>query len=157
MQAAAELTQRHLSRHLRHSPGRRTNLLRFLSWAADRSGQGFKPGPVRSTPPRKRERATLRRAASLLGRLGAARNLRERRAILAAAIAVTHGLPLKAVLAFRRMRPGQMPIALAEPFATALRHLDGGRTGLVFPGRNGTQPLSTSAVRHHTDTAKRQR
>lgn len=149
VQAAAELTQSHLLRHLRRSPGRRTNLLRFLSWTAGRSGQGFQAGPMRRTSPRKLEKATLRRATALLNRLAVARNPRERRAALAAAIAVTHGMPLKKVLAFRRNQHGHAAIELAEPFATAIHSMNEGQTGLVFLGRNGIQPLSTSAVRYH--------
>lgn len=147
--SVAELTQRHVARHLRRSPGRRTNLQCFLSWVSARSGQGFEPGRARRTPPRKREKATLRRAAMLLGRLATARDPRERRAILAAAISVTHGLSLTHVLALRPPRSGGSGIEVAEPLASAVQNLAAGRIGLVFTGRNGIQPLSGSTVRYH--------
>ena len=157
--AAAELTQRHLARHLRHSPGRRTNLLRFLSWVAARSGQGFEPGPDRRTPPRKRERATMRKARILLDRLAAARSERERGALVAATIAVVQGLSLKEVLVLRRssgtggeavaVTGSGMVVELAEPLAGAFGRINARARGTTFGGRNGVQPLTASAVRHH--------
>lgn len=157
---AAELTQRHLARHLRRSLGRGTNLLRFLSWVADGSAQGFDPGRLRRTPPRKREKATLAKAAGLLDRLARAREPRERRALLAAAIGVVHGMPLREVLALGRGRragdgkstvsdPGGAEVELAGRLAEAFDGIAPGTGTLAFPGRNGVQPLSTAAVRHH--------
>ena len=66
----------------------------------------------------------------------------------AAAISVVHGLPLKHVLALRSGHGG-MGIVLAELFAAALQALGGGPQALVFPGRNGLQPLTASAARHN--------
>lgn len=79
--------------------------------------------------------------------------------MLAAAIVVLHHLPLTRVFASRQcdvaagddgvvLWPGETAIELAMPLAasfvrfTALGHL-------AFPGRNGMQPLTVSAVRHH--------
>lgn len=157
---ASELTQRHVTRHLRRFPGRRTNLLRFLSWTAEESGQGFEPGRPRRTPPRKREKATLRKAAGLLAQLAAAQGRRERRALLAAAIGVVHGMAMSEVLALRRsvqgsggsfpaIGPGGAPVELAEALAAAFDSLAVGEGMLAFPSRNGLQPLSISALRHH--------
>lgn len=157
---AAEVTQRHLARHLRRSPARGTNLLRFLSWVADGSGQGFDPGRMRRTPPRKREKATLAKAASLLDRLATAGGPHERRALLAAAIGVVHGMPLREVLALRRGKragdgkstvndPGGAEVKLAGPLAATFDGIAPGTGTLAFPGRNGVQPLSRAAVRHH--------
>ena len=157
---ASELTQRHVARHLRRFPGRRTNLLRFLSWTTEESGQGFEPGRPRRTPPRKRERATLRKAAGLLAQLGMAQGQQERRALLAAAIGVVHGMALSEVLSLRRtvrdsggsfpaIVPGGAPVELADPLAAAFDSLAVGEGALAFPGRNGLQPLSPSTVRHH--------
>ena len=160
VQRASELTQRHVARYLRRSPGRRTNLLRFLSWTTQVSGQGFEPGRQRRTPPRKREKATLRRAAGLLAQLGMAQGWREHRACLAAAIGVVHGMALSEVLALRRnvkgsggsfpaIGPDGAPVELAEVLTAAFNSLAIKKGVLAFPGRNGLQPLSPSAVRHH--------
>ncbi len=160
VQRASELTQRHVARHLRRSPGRRSNLLRFLSWVAEGSGERFEPGRLRRTPPRKREKATLRKATILLDRLRMAQSQRERRALLAAAIGVVHGMPLTEVLALRRgvrvgdgplpaIKPGGAVIELAGTLATAFKNLGIAPGFLAFPGRNILQPLSASAVRHH--------
>lgn len=160
VQRASELTQRHVARHLRRSPGRKSNLLRFLSWVTERSGQGFEPGRLRRTPPRKREKATLRKASGMLARLGVAQSWRERQALLAAAIGVVHGMPLSETLALGRgvrlsdgpspaIGPGGAPVELAGPLAAVFDDLAVGTKTLAFPGRNGLQPLSVSAVRHH--------
>ncbi len=165
---ASELTQRHVARHLRRSPGRTTNLLRFLSWVTEESGQGFEPGRPRRTPPRKREKATLGKAAGLLARLGVAQSRPERRALLAAAIGVVHGMPLSEALALRRVvrvgdgpspaiGPGGAPVELAGPLAAAFDSLAVGAGALAFPGRNGLQPLSISAVRHHVLKRRKRR
>ena len=165
--AAANLTQRHLSRHLRRLPGRRTNLLRFLSWLSSKSAQGFDAGTARRTPRRKFERSVIRKAETLLARLSAANGSRERRALVAAVIASVHGMPLKEVLALRRIsRTMGSPIAvtrcgmgveLAEPLATAFRGIDACARGFAFQGRNGIQSLTASAVRHHIRTSRDRR
>ena len=161
---ASELTQRHLARHLRGSRGRRNNLLSFLSWASDTSGQRFDPGKARRKSAKKRERATLKKAKVLLDRLGAAGSLRERRALLASATGVLHGLPLSEVLALRRgSAPGDGcaaaigldgPFEPARPLAEGFRRIGAPSSAFAFPGRNGLQPLSTAAVRHHLRTVR---
>jgi hypothetical protein len=155
----SELTQRHLARHLRRSRGRRNNLVSFLSWVTSISGQRFDPGRSRRTPPRKREKATLRKAAILLDRLAAAEIAREHRALLAAATSVLQGLPLSEVLAFRKGDPlgdGRTilvarsgPVETSGLLAAGFRKLMAGPGALAFPGRNGLQPISYAAVRHH--------
>jgi hypothetical protein len=164
VQRASALTQRHLARHLRRSPGRRTNLLRFLSWVSDASSQAFDTGKAKRTQPRKREKATLRKSAALLGGLGAAGSRQERRALLAAATGVLHGLPLKEVLALRwEEAPGggrataigrAGPIELATPLAEGFHRTAAASGAFAFPGRSGLQPLSASAVRHHLPSAR---
>ncbi len=159
VRGASDLTRRHVARHLRRLPGRGMNVLRFLSWVADRAGQDFDPIPARRTSPRKHEGTTIRKAAVLIDRLGAAKGQREHRALLAGAISVVHGLPLKEVLALRRVRGSgrnipttrrrDMLVELAGPLAAAFEDIASETRGLAFPGRNGLQPLSPSTVRHH--------
>ena len=156
---ASELTQRHLARHLRRSRGRRNNLLSFLSWVAATSVQRFDPGPARRTSPKKREKATLRKAAVLLDRLGAAGSRREHQALLAAAVGVLHGMPLSEVLALRRGdTPGidqRAAVALGrvveavDPLIGGINKAEAKASAFAFYGRSGLQPLSASAVRHH--------
>lgn len=159
---ASELTQRHLAKHIRRSRGRRNNLLSFLSWTAATSGQRFNPGKMRRTSPKKREKATLKKAATLLNRLAAAGCRRERQALLAAATSVLHGMPLSEVLALRRgdvTGGGRMivvgrggSVELARPLAEEFRRTSAVSGAFAFPGRNGLQPLSPTAVRHHLRT-----
>ena len=159
IERASELTQRHLARHLRRSRGRRNNLLSFLSWVTGASGQGFDPGRARQTAPKKREKATLKRAALLLDRLGSVTSRREHLALLTATTGVLHGVPLSDVLALRRNNvpgdglaktigfsvSGEILPSLTEEFRRAAT----ASCAFVFPGRNGLQPLSASAVVHH--------
>ena len=153
---ASELTQRHLASHIRRSRGRRNNLLSFLSWMAATSGQRFDPGKTRRTSPKKCERVTLKKAATLLNRLTSARSKAERSALLAAATGMLHGIPLSSVLALRRGADGRLVAAgggyhieLASPLAKKIRKSAIASGAFAFPGRNGLQPLSAAAVLHH--------
>ncbi len=164
VRAAAELTQAHVRRYLHRYRGRRTNIMRFLSWVSGRSGAAFEVGKGRRTPPRKREKATLRRAGRLLERLRAARDQREGRALLAATISVVHGVPLTKVLSLRPddwdvldrrtvLWPSSDAIALAEPLSRAFARHAAGQGAFAFPGRNKMQPLTPSSVDHHVADA----
>ena len=55
---ADDLTQAHVRRYLHRYRGRRTNVMRFLSWVSGRIGTSFDIGKGRRTLPRKREGAT---------------------------------------------------------------------------------------------------
>ena len=156
---AGDLTQVHVRRYLHRYRGRRTNIMRFLSWVSGRSGAFFEVGKGWRTPPRKREKATLRGAGHLLEHLAAIRDQRAGRAVLAATIAVLHHVPRTRVLALRQcdvavdgeavtLWPGEADLKLAAPLAAGFVRF--AATGqLAFPGRNGVQPLTVSAVRHH--------
>ncbi len=156
---ATELTQGQVSRYLHRHRGRRTNIMRFLSWVSGRSGASYDVGRGRRAPPRKRERRTLRKAVRLLDRLAAPRDQREGRAVLAAAIALLHHVSLKRVLALQRrdvaadgdavtLWPGDVDVDLAAPLVAGFMRF--AAVGpLAFPGRNGVQPMTASAVRHH--------
>ncbi len=158
--AAVELTQADVRRYLHRYRGRRTNIMRFLSWVSGQAGTSFDAGKGRRTPPRKLEKATLRKAGHLLNRLAAPRDQREGRAVLAAAIALLHRVPLTRVLALRRpdiavdgdrvtLWPDGADVDLAVPLAAGFAQF-AAHGQLAFPGRSGAQPLTSSAVRHHT-------
>ncbi len=166
VEAGADLTQAHVRRYLHRYRGRRTNVMRFLSWLSASSGADFDVGKARRTKPRKREKATLRKAASLLARLEAPRSQREGRALLATAISVVHGVPLTKVLSLRCdqvetqssrvvLWADQHAVDLADPLMVAFRRFAAGSGQLAMPGRNGLQPLSVSAVRHHVNASRR--
>ena len=166
VECAAELTQAHVSRYLHRYRGRRTNIMRFLSWVSGVSGAGFDVGKVRRTRPRKREKKTLRKASGLLARLEAPRSQREGRALLAAAISVVHGVPMVKVLALRRdqvdakdsrviLWEDEHAVELAALLRNAFDRYAAHGGYLAFPGPNGLQPLTTSAVRHHLDNHHR--
>ncbi len=160
VETAAELTQAHVSRYLHRYRGRRTNVMRFLSWVSGVSGADFDVGKARRTKPRKHEKETLRKAASLLARLQSPRSTREGRALLAAAISVVHGVPLNKVLALRRNQADSNgprvvlwhdddTIELAGPLSKAFDAVAAQGGMLAFPGRNSVQALTASAVGHH--------
>ncbi len=159
IRAAAELTQADVGRYLHRYRGRRTNIMRFLSWVSGQAGTSFDVGKGRRTPPRKLEKATLRKANYLLDRIATTSDAREGRAVLAAAIAVLHHLPFTRVLALRRSDAAadgagvtlwrdSANVELVSPLAAGFARfaLPG---HLAFPGRNGLQPLTSSAGRHH--------
>ena len=160
VERASGLTQAHVARHMRRTPGQAANLRRFLSWVGDTWGKAFSHKPKRSMPPRRREKATLRKASHLMARLEGIQDPREGRAMLAAAIAVLHHLPLAKVLALHReevaleqgrvvLWPAAEVVELAQPLAAALARFTAGDGRFPFPGRNSAQPLTASAVRHH--------
>ena len=158
---AAALEQAHVRLHLRRSPGNRANLARFVAWLPTTGGQGLSVGRRRETNLRRRERGVLQDARHLLEGLSATTHSPRGRALLAAAISRMYQLPLNRVLALGgddattahdggvTLRINGLAIALAPALAVSFRRFAAaGR--LVFPGRNGAQPLSTVAVMHHT-------
>ncbi len=137
LDTVAGLTQAHVRRYLHRYRGRRTNVMQFLSWVSASSGAGFDVGKARRTKPRKREKATLRKAAGLLTRLETPRSQREGRALLAAAISVVHRVPLTKVLSLRRdqvetqssrmvLWDDQHAVDLAAPLMVAFRRFAAG-------------------------------
>ena len=166
VETAAELTQADVRRYLHRYRGRRTNVMRFLSSISGVSGAGFDVGKARRTKPRKREKRILRKASGLLARLEAPRSEREGRALLVAAISVVYGVPLVRVLALRRdqveaegsrvvLWENEQAVELAAPLGIAFGGYAAGSGRLAFPGRNGLQPLTASAVRHQLNDSQR--
>ena len=157
---AAALEQAHVRLSLRRSPGNRANLARFVSWLPTIGGQGLSVGRRREANLRRRERGVLQGTRHLLKGLNATTEPPRGRALLAAAISRLYQVPLTRVLALTVdeatedgkgavvLWPGELRLALTPDLLGGYRRFAAaGR--LVFPGRNGAQPLSASAVQHH--------
>ena len=158
---ATDLTDRHVRGYLLRKGGQRASLARFAAWLPAIGGQVLHVHRRRVPNPRRLERATLTEARRLLEALGAATDMGRGRALLAAAISRVYLVPLARVLALARdevaagsdgrvtLWPATLALALPPAMAAGFRRFaDEGR--LVFPGRNGVQPLSAAAVLHHT-------
>jgi hypothetical protein len=150
-----------LDQYLRRRPGQRASLTRFIGWLKRRHGLVTLTLPHARRPDQvAREKALLSRTTILVSRLEAARTAPRGRALLAEAIARLYGMPLKAVLMLREdevdrsdqivLWRGGEEVALDPPIAAAFRRWVPPATGaFVFPSRDGTGALSTSAVTHH--------
>ena len=169
----ALLQQSEVERYLRRKPGQRASLARFLAYAAHIAGtQVVLPPKKRQADPKARERGLLRETRDLLDRLDRAAGADDGRALLATAISLIYAVPLSAVLALKRSEvaaegaaatlwPEGLAIVLAPALAEALWRWASWDGSYLFPGRNGVQPLSRAAVRHHVParpvTHRRQR
>ena len=164
VERASGLENRHIRGFLLRKVGHRANLARFAAWLPTAGGPMLQVHRKRKPNLRLLERATLRDAGRLLEALGAATDARRSRALLAAAISRLFLVPLTRVLGLTRDDVSADPdsrvalwhstLAVALPLTLAAsfqRFAAEGR--LVFPGRNGAQPLSVSAVRHHVRQA----
>ena len=157
----AFLKQADVERYLRRKPGQRASLTGFLAYAAlALEVRLTAPARKRRIRPKTREKALLRDVRALLGQLDRAGNVGEGRAVLAAAISKIYTVPLSAVLKLRApdaaveavavtLWPGGMAVGLSSVLADALLRWASWEGDYLFPGRNGAQPLSRDAVRHH--------
>ena len=157
----AFLKQADVERYLRRKPGQWASLTGFLPYAARVSGvQLTAPARKRRGRPKAREKALLRDVRGLLDRLDHAGSVGEGRAVLATAISKIYAVPLSAVLKLRApdaavdgaavtLWPGGLAVGLSSAVADALLRWASWEGGYLFPGRNGAQPLSRDAVRHH--------
>lgn len=157
---AVALEQSHVRLCLRRSPGNRANLARFVAWLQAVGGQGLSIGAKSKPNLRQRERRVLQDTRHLLEALGAAAEPQRGRALLAAAISRVYQVPLTRVLALTVDKavddgnanvvlwPGELSLALTARLLNGYQRF-AAAGDLVFPGRNGAQPLSASAVRHH--------
>ena len=157
----ALLKQAEVQIYLRRRPGQGASLARFLAHAARVGGtQLALPVGKRRADPKAREKALLREAKELLDRLDRAGDVGEGRAMLAAAISKIYAVRLSAVLKLRApdaavdgaavtLWPGGLAVGLSSALADALLRWASWEGGYLFPGRNGAQPLSRDAVRHH--------
>ncbi|PWG65698.1 hypothetical protein [Sediminicurvatus halobius] len=157
-----ELDAKHLTRFLRRHPGHRASLTRFVRFLKVQHGLSIALPPGR--PPRKNRYAsrvehTVRQITTALERPCTAA---KRRALVAELLARLYGVPLTRVLALTRSEvthqghkvvlwPGESDIRLEEKVARLFREsvLDEARGEMLFPGRNGVQPLSTHAVKYY--------
>ena len=157
---ATDLTDRHARAYLMRKDGHRANLTRFAAWLPTTGGQALQVHRKRVRNLRRLERTTLREARRLLEELEAAADVGRGRAMLAAAISRVHLVPLTRVLALTRdevaagpggevtLWPATLALILPPAMATGFRRFAAeGR--LIFPGRNGAQPLSVAAARYH--------
>ncbi len=157
---AADLTAANLATHLRRTPGSRGHLPRFTAWLPAVGGPALSVHRKREPNLRRRERELLRDARRLVEALCAEQGVGRGKALLAAALARVYCLPLPRVLALARAEvmeddgavvlwPEGLALRLIPDLATAFRRFAAADGRLMFPGRNGVQPLSVSAVRHH--------
>lgn len=157
---AAALEQAHVRLSSRRSPGNRANLARFVSWLPTVGGPSLSVHRRREPNLRRRERAVLQDARRLLEALDGVTDVRRARALLAAAMSRIYQLPLNHILALAEgdittaldggvtLRVNGSDVELTPALAAGFRRF-GAAGRLVFPGRNGAQPLSTAAVAHH--------
>ncbi len=151
---------RDVRRMLRRTPGARASLGPFLTWLRV-SGRAEVELPRRRRPDRRAAEGRAIASARLIVRaLAEADDPIRGRALLAACVSLLFAVPLGRVLALRAEdASGDGPVvlsldgqalALTEGIATAFERWAGrGRSGLLFPGRTGLRPASTSGVRHH--------
>jgi hypothetical protein len=156
----ADLSQRHLARALRKTPGHRASLQGFLSFVAAQGGPKLtvpKANALDSVAQERQLRADIR---AWRKRLKNPRTRAEARALIAALIARIYALPLSRVLSLRTVEvkqvsssvvlwPDAEAVVVEQPLAGSyLRWMPWYGTW-VFPGRHRHQPLSEAAVAYH--------
>lgn len=156
-----DLTGRRARVYMMRKGGHRASLARFDAWLPTIGGQALQVHQKRVRNLRRLEPATLREVGRLLDALGAATDVRRGGALLAAAVSRVHLVLLTRVLALTRdevasasgggvtLWPATLALALPPAMAAGFRRF-AAEGDLVFPGRNGAQPLSVTAARHHT-------
>lgn len=158
----ADLTQEHVDRFLKRSPGLAANLSPFVRYFAATTSRSLNVPGVRAGDVVKREKHLITAVSTVLGRLETVADQRERRALLAEAISQIYGVPRERVLALTSdqvgvngegnvvLWPGDFDLVLDPQLGDQLRRdIEAQSNGLLFPGRNRMQRLSTSAARYH--------
>ena len=162
--SAMHLTRTNVNGWLHFRRGHAASLGRFLSWIASEGGPRLTAHGRPKNPARKRERAVLRRAKTLVRLLDSAGSDTAFRSLLARIGALALGVPLESLLDIRSTDidrtpdgvalhiPGigktMLPGWLGEQFLTAVA----GRDGALFPGRTGFRPRSVDGTRYHATT-----
>lgn len=164
VERATDLADRHARGYLLRKGGHRASLARFAAWLPTIGGQALQVHRRRAPNLRRLERIALTDARRLLEALEAAADVRQGRALLAATISRIHLVPLRRVLALMRdevasagedgvtLWPATLALALPPAMAAGFRQFAATEGSLVFPGRNGAQPLSVTAARYHAGT-----
>ncbi|QID19363.1 hypothetical protein G3580_18125 [Nitrogeniibacter mangrovi] len=160
-----DIRQAHLDRLLRTRGGLAASLSAFARHLRESYGVALKNKKPPTASVRAKERTLIRRIRVTYKRLEETNNAREARAMLARLLADLYQIPLQEVLALtgRNVRRQEGHIVLWP--STRQVHIDHHKLArhfdrwlpstapdvMVFEGRNRVQPLSTDAVRYHTE------
>lgn len=163
----ADLSKRHLTRHLRKSPGDRATLQGFLSFVADQGGPILASPELRSPSAAAQERQRQAEIKAWQKRLRSPRSGGEGRAMLILLLARIYDLPTPRILTLRRNQvsvtrasvtlwPETDARMLHEPLAAAFRRWGEHSSGWtaapgpwVFPGRNPDRPLTEASLKRY--------
>lgn len=158
--AAGDVEQDHIDRYLKRKPGAAASLTPFVSFLAGQAGKPLRPGKLRRGDPVRREKATIAKVRTLLQRLEGPVSPRERPPVLIEVIALLYAVPRKQVAALRKeevrelaegrlvLWPDGLKVVVEPVVARPLAEQMAGAVGeLVFPGRNGVQPVSVAGRR----------
>lgn len=154
---------------LNSQPGYRASLGRFLSYISENGGPKLSPPPLKRRPNRT-DWKNAKVVRVILDELKRSEEPRQTRALVAKLLSILYQVPLETVL---RLRHGQVELEGAEMrinFGDGAVRLDSrirhfverlnyplAEDRLLFEGRNGHQPLSSSAVTYHVENATRLR
>ena len=159
-----ELTQKQLDDYLRRNRGSSANLTLFVRYANETWEAGLATRRITRRPQAARDGELIADVRKLMARLSKTTNAREARALLAALISKSYQVSLSLVLSLRRehaqlvdgtvsilIKNGWVELVpdLADPF---MKWALPSKSEYLFPGRNGTQPFSESAVWYHMRT-----
>lgn len=156
----AKLSQRHLARVLRKTPGQRASLKGFLSFVAGQGGPKLTLPPLCTLDPITQERQLRADMRAWRKRLKNPRSRAEARALIALLIAGIYALPLSRVLSLRRdevgmassgvvLWPNADAVIVEHPLAASYLRWTPLYGQWVFPGRHEHKPLSEAAVAYH--------
>ncbi len=163
----AELSQRHLARALRKTPGQRASLKGFLSFVAGQGGPKLTLPALHPTDPVAQERQLREEIKAWRQRLRKPRHTDEAKALLALLIARIHALPIPRVLSLRdndvtvtytsvTLWPEADAITLEESLVGAFRRWAEWSVGYASPpnpwcfkGRYSYEALSEAAVAYY--------
>lgn len=161
------ITQTHLNRHMKRYPGQNANLGAFVGHLRRFWNVNLQVPKKTPTSLSKKDRTLVTRVNSLTRDLETVSDPRRARALIAALVAALYQVHLKDVLALSHKDVSEEDDALVLWPATHEIRIDGrlgemfrrwllvpGADGLLFVGRNGLQPMSDHAVRHHLHVSR---
>lgn len=163
----ADLSKRHLARHLRRGSNHRAALQEFLSFLAAEGGPTLilpVPRPPTATAEERQRQAEIK---AWHKRLKSPRSGGEGRALLILLLARNHDLPIPRILSLRRdqvsvtrvsvtLWPETDALILDGPLAAAFRRWGEHSSGWTaapgpwaFPGRDPDRPLTEASLKRH--------